>query len=487
MGSAPENNVSQWASYELPLIPDEVEVLPASAAPECLSEPLLRQNIFWFCRLRYLVIGILALYGLLGLSPHLMTTLSLSQPGVWPFATALGLSITNLMFYAYGRERSNPADTRRNLWGQICLDLLILTIVIHFVGSKTTYASFMYLFHIVLACVFFVPRDSLLVTAMAILLYGLCITLESLGIIRERCMYIQPWNDPPPGSMPVAMALNTGSAIGIWIVVWYLASYLSTLVRTRDMELNQTNQRLEAALKERTQHMLHTTHELKSPFAAIHTNTQLLLEGGYGALSGTVAEVVQRIGSRCHRLSREIQEMLQLANLQSIGQGRTSDVDCIELEGLLEATLARFATVAQKRQVTLIQDLKRVSIFADEDHLHMLVDNLLSNAIFYSRPGGTVTAACGLHENDEPFLIIQDEGIGIAPDKLPRIFEDYYRAKEAVKHYSESSGLGLAIVRHVAQINQVQIRVESRLGRGTRFVLHFPVESRGNDQQPCKE
>ncbi|NQV34441.1 MAG: HAMP domain-containing histidine kinase [Phycisphaeraceae bacterium] len=357
------------------------------------------------------------------------------------------------------------------------MDLLMLTIVVHYVGSQVTYVGFAYLFHIVLACVFLPRRYSLLVTGMAAMLYVLCITSEILGWAEPSSLFVQ--QPTPTGST----AIQVGSALGIWVVIWYLVSHLSRIVRERDFTLAQTNQRLEAALVERSQHMLHTTHELKSPFAAIHLNAQLLLEGAYGALSEQATEVVQRIVARCKRLSREIQDMLQLANLQSIGQGATNAVGQIDLQEVLELILYRFNIIAQERQVTLKKDLQSASVIMVDDHLHMLIENLLSNAIFYSRSGGTVSVTCRAGDQGSHVLTIQDEGIGIASKKLPHVFEDYYRAKEAVKHYTESSGLGLAIVRHIAQINRIRVRVESQLGVGTQFVLYFPMNDRTHHSQ----
>jgi signal transduction histidine kinase len=81
-------------------------------------------------------------------------------------------------------------------------------------------------------------------------------------------------------------------------------------------------------------------------------------------------------------------------------------------------------------------------------------------------------------------VTITDAGIGIAAAKLPRIFEEHYRTKEAVEHNKESSGLGLAIVKNVAQRYNIRIRVQSRLGLGTKFELAFPSPDRseGNPQ-----
>jgi signal transduction histidine kinase len=105
----------------------------------------------------------------------------------------------------------------------------------------------------------------------------------------------------------------------------------------------------------------------------------------------------------------------------------------------------------------------------------MLFINLLANAVIYSHRGGEVHITCRPGPNSEPVVIISDRGIGIPAEKLPRIFEEHYRTKEAMQHNKESSGLGLAIVKQVAQMYKIHIRVESRPGSGTTFELRFPV------------
>jgi two-component system phosphate regulon sensor histidine kinase PhoR len=79
---------------------------------------------------------------------------------------------------------------------------------------------------------------------------------------------------------------------------------------------------------------------------------------------------------------------------------------------------------------------------------------------------------------DEATVVIRDQGIGIPAEKLPRIFEDYYRTDEAARHNRSSTGLGLAIVRHVAQAMNVTVQVESAPQWGTRFSLTIPVRQR---------
>ena len=105
--------------------------------------------------------------------------------------------------------------------------------------------------------------------------------------------------------------------------------------------------------------------------------------------------------------------------------------------------------------------------------MKMLFSNLLSNAVVYSHRGGWVEVRCAQGNGAEPLVTIEDHGIGIPGEKLPQIFDAYYRAEEAVRHHKESSGLGLAIVRHVAETHGIRVHVESAPGVGTKFTLRF--------------
>ncbi len=465
----------QAATYELPI----AQELPADAgarASECpLPQDLLAQNVSWFCQVRWLVIAILLGYGVLGLFPGLTSYLGLRPASVWPFVTGAILTVSNLVFLYFARARTSPTTTMVNLWGQIIGDLVVLTAVVYFVGSLETSIAFAYLFHIVVSCVFFSRRWSLIVTFMAIGLFAACIAAEYvLKILPATSVFAEMPFDQNTPSVLVVLALNFFLTIAIWIVVWYLASHLSLAVRQRDFELAESNRRLVAAQEERSRHMLATTHQLKAPFAAIYSNAQLLQQGYCGALPDEAMQVIQRISSRCRRLTAEIQEMLQLANLSSASQESLPPTRIVSSDLLLWC-MSQVEPVARERSVSFKTDIRPVALVGAEDHFKMLFSNLLSNAVVYSHQNGVVHIGCRRGPNGEAVITIADNGIGIAENKLPRIFEEHYRTKEAVQHNKESSGLGLAIVKNVAEMYKIRIRVQSRLGSGTKFELTFPA------------
>ena len=168
--------------------------------------------------------------------------------------------------------------------------------------------------------------------------------------------------------------------------------------------------------------------------------------------------------------------MLQLANLQtesSDGNPRDShDLGALVQEGVRQAE-----QMAGDRHVQVETAIASATVHGVGDHLRMLIANLLANAVIYSKNDGQVHVTCQAEPDGGALLTVEDRGIGIAPEKLPRIFDEYYRTDEAVRHNKESSGLGLAIVRHVAQMHRLRLRVESEPGVGTRFTVRFPSNS----------
>jgi len=474
MSVSPETNE---VTYVLPLGgPERGGSGPyGSGVTGAFSTHLVVRNVLWFCTFRWMVTGVLGLLGVLGLIPGLLEGFGL-RIGPWALATAgvlLGLN-TGFRWHA-GRLTRKPSlrSALGNLWSQIVTDLVVLTAVVHFAGSLETGIAFAYLFHIVLACIFFTRPYSLLVTGMACGLYTVCVLADQAGWIPGGGIYLDGSVRRHIARTPLVVAVNLVLTQGVWLVVWYLASYLSAMVQRRDRQLRQTNRRLEAVLQERTQHMLRTTHELKAPFAAIDANTQLLLKGHCGALPEEAEEVVRRIGARSRRLAREIQEMLQLANLRSTGADGLPR-NRFDLADVLRGCIGQVRETADGRQVRLEADLAPAPVTGVRDHLEMLTVNLLSNAVHYSRPGGCVQVRCRQADDGGADLDVQDEGIGIPPDKLPRIFDEYYRTNEAARHNPDSTGLGLAIVRHVAELHHVRVRVRTEIGRGTTFRVHVP-------------
>ena len=177
--------------------------------------------------------------------------------------------------------------------------------------------------------------------------------------------------------------------------------------------------------------MLRTTHQLKAPFAAIHANTQLLLGGYCGPLPAAAATVIEQIAARCEMLSRGIKAMLQLANLRSSGPGSApaGPVDLPALIRLVPGRLEAPGGETGHRCSTRILSPATVRAVPDHARHDHRQHPLQRDQLFAGRAAGR-----GVVPRREPdggaMVVVRDSGIGIPPDKLPRIFDDYFRTTE---------------------------------------------------------
>ena len=469
------------ASFELPLSLAQAPSAGASNLEKRVGADVAVRNMQWFITLRWVVLGVFLATELTAVfvAPFLLTY-DIQAPSQWPWMLALILGLANICFFVHARSLASQTDPAPgvylNLWTQIVVDLATLTVVVHYLGSLTTFICFAYLFHTVLACIFFPPRWSLAVTFLACLLYIGCVVAELSGLIPPAGIYTEQISQQLRTALldsPFRVSIHVGSAVGIFLVVWYLASHLSSTVRQKDRQLLIANERLLAADRERTQHMLHTTHELKAPFAAIQSYVQLLMKGYCGPITEDAREVLAKIDARSQRLSNQIREMLQLANLRSASVAHQHRGP-LDLADLSQRVISAGRGLAEARSVSFQTDLRKVMVEGVPDQLEMMLANILANAVQYSHLSGTVRILCRPLADGSAQVCISDQGIGIRDDALPHIFQEYYRSKEAAAHNPMCTGLGLSIVKHIARTHNIALRVETDLDQGTRFILTFP-------------
>lgn len=214
------------------------------------------------------------------------------------------------------------------------------------------------------------------------------------------------------------------------------------------------------------------SHELKTPTAAIH----LLAESAATAASdGDTEQAVafaRQIAAESDRLNRLVNELLDLSRLESAPRpGTMADV-----RTALANTLLAHRVQASQKGIELVFDDRAAGIdayvVADPTDLAVAFDNLLDNAIKYTEIG-TVSVSLRASET-EIGVSVHDTGIGIPAEHLPRVFERFYRVDRARSRESGGTGLGLALVRHVAERAQGRVEVESETGAGSTFTLTLP-------------
>jgi two-component system, OmpR family, phosphate regulon sensor histidine kinase PhoR len=225
--------------------------------------------------------------------------------------------------------------------------------------------------------------------------------------------------------------------------------------------------------KMRRDFVANVSHELRTPLSIFRGYLETLLDDPHQP-PGELLRILEIMERHSDRLNALVEDVLSLARLETPGiELNLSEVDLPEfLHGIMRDWEKRLAAKQLKSHLNFPGTLPRLR--ADETRLQELIYNLLDNAVKYSKPGGTVFLRAE-SEPDAVRLSVADQGSGISPDDLPRIFERFYRADKSRSSEQSGTGLGLSIVKHIAQLHGGTVEAQSELGKGTTISVLFPV------------
>ena len=214
-------------------------------------------------------------------------------------------------------------------------------------------------------------------------------------------------------------------------------------------------------------------HELRSPLVSIRQLNSVLLEGLAGPLEEKQQDFVKRGMNKIDSLLELINDLLDVAKIEA-GKYVQHQVPT-DIGQIIEETVALMEPRAKEQGITLTHSYHNLKLVqADPKNIEEIFNNLVSNAINYSPEGGRVTiTARSLPEYME--VKVEDTGVGIPPEELPKIFDKFYRVKHPKTRQVIGTGLGLAIVRGVIEAHHGTIDVESIPDKGTTFRILLPV------------
>ena len=214
------------------------------------------------------------------------------------------------------------------------------------------------------------------------------------------------------------------------------------------------------------------SHELRTPLAIVHGYTDLLKTGELGLLNEEQLDAVNTLSRRIQFLSELVDDLVVILEAES----RKIVRELIPLNEVILGSVHDFQTAAQQAGIKLEAVLPEDIIFIEGNytHLNRLMDNLIGNAIKFTPPEGSVTVSLNYDEN-ESTIRVSDTGIGIPAEKIEHIFERFYQVDGSTKRRFGGIGLGLALVKEIVNAHGGKISVESQLGKGSIFILRFPL------------
>lgn len=253
----------------------------------------------------------------------------------------------------------------------------------------------------------------------------------------------------------------------ISIVVHIYFSMVRPVIRVQD-ELKNAAEESRKAEVIRKEFVANVSHELKTPLTSISGFIETLQQGA--AEDPEIrTRFIDIIAIETARLNRLIEDLLVLSDIEN--RKRVGENNIIHVKEAVSQTIEALQPIAEDKKVRILTQLdESVRIAGNADRFCQMMVNLIENAIKYSDEGGRVWIEAKEAE-EKVKITVKDEGIGIAPEHLDRLFERFYRVDKSRSKKAGGTGLGLSIVKHIAALLNAEVRVESTAGEGTTFYV----------------
>lgn len=438
-------------------------------------EPYALGRPGWFIAVRFIAAAGVA--AALVVSRYVFHLTRINYPWLWTLV--LVLLVVNLAYYALTRwgalptAPGSPEGERRFsafITVQYIIDLILLTLLLHFSGGMVNPFFLYYFFHIVLAAVLLSRRAGFLAAGFAVALFTGMAVLEGTGVIRHyRLFPFTFYSDP----------LFLAGAITAFTSAAFITAYLTVTVtghlrayRLQAMRSFEDKRRIEM---EKAHFIDVVSHDLKSPLGVIENMVASLLAAHGGQFGEDAREILERIPKRTRDLNRFIQNLIDFSKLRAMNELETR-FKPLNFLPIVTSTVEMYMDQALDKNIAMtVQAGPSVPrIMGSGEHLERLVGNLVSNAIRYTPEHGSVTVKLEAG-NGDVVLTVADSGIGIPEKEIPQVFDEFFRASNARSATDAGTGLGLPVARFIAEKHGGAITVNSEEGEGTVFTVRIPA------------
>lgn len=262
------------------------------------------------------------------------------------------------------------------------------------------------------------------------------------------------------GMVTVAIVLLILFVLSLYFLIWRLMNRLA-LQKDELTRLNETKDKF----------MGMAAHDLRNPLVVVAGLTQALRK----KITDTgQTMILDEIIASARRMNRLVNDLLDLA---SIREGRLAlKLREVDVADLIKTSVDCNRVIGQQKDITIVHEVAEDidSVRLDPERMRQVIDNLTCNACKFSKAGTTITVAA---EKKDGRLVIRvvDQGIGIRPEELAGIFDEFARASGQPTGGESSHGLGLAIVKRMVELHGGTIKVTSAVGKGTQFIMSFPL------------
>jgi PAS domain S-box-containing protein len=287
----------------------------------------------------------------------------------------------------------------------------------------------------------------------------------------------------PPDEFLAAIFADTGRQLGqfaarkqVEAALREERASLARRVEERMADLSRVNAELARAVRAKDEFLANMSHELRTPLNTILALSELLLEQFHGPLTEEQQASLRNIDASGRHLLTLINDILDLSKVEA---GRLDlDVELVAVADICQMSLMFVRELALRKRLQLTFQLNDhlAEMEADPKRLKQMLVNLLSNAVKFTPPGGTVSLEVEVQpEAGTVRFAVCDTGIGISPEDQARLFQPFTQLDSSLRRHHEGTGLGLALVWRLAELQGGSVSVESELGQGSCFTLALPA------------
>jgi signal transduction histidine kinase len=350
----------------------------------------------------------------------------------------------------------------------VAMDAVVMTGAIWATGDTASPIVAIYTIEVTVLALLTNLTTAVLVGLLSLLLFVAMGLLVVTGVLPQFPTPAE-WSGRDATYLALAFAFV---AFVIGAPTFYTARILRRLRDNEQRLVAHTGALIDAG-KQKAQFMANVTHELRTPLQGIIGLSDLVAKGIYGAPTDKQRDAMVELKSSAHRLLGLIDDLLQLAT-HDAGK-RALELTRIDLGELLPAVAASASWILAGKPLRIDLDLVPLpGIISDRAKLNQIVLNLMSNAIKFTPDGGSIVLRAR-PDGDGIELEVEDTGIGIAPDDLERVFDEFHQVDGSTSRDYGGVGLGLALVRRLLGVLGGTISVRSELGRGSTFRVWLPL------------
>ena len=350
---------------------------------------------------------------------------------------------------------------------QIILDIICLTLLLHFYGGIENLFVFYYIFHVIISSIILEKKYAFLQMTFIVFLFIAMALGEYFGLLKHYNI---------PNFINLSLYADSLFVTGMIIVFsstmfisFYMASTISEKLRKREKELYEANRLLEVKDKIKNEYVLRVSHDIKGHIAAIQNCIYPIKDKYLGDLNDDQKNLLERANVRCEKLMQFVKMLLNLTIIKLKQEDEKEKFNPIEV---IKKAIDMVLTTAKSKNITIKSDfnLDNIMIIWNKPELNLVITELLTNAIKYTPEKGKIFLETKT-KNNFFYIKIKDTGIGIPEIEKKNIFNEFFRATNAKEIEPISSGLGLAMVKQIIDKNNSEIEVDSELNKGTAFII----------------